>query len=95
MPPSLNGCRLGTYPNLVTLLRPICTGPFVWLCVQAEPGSATWARVGAVGLFGLIAATDLLDGWLARRLGICHSISMWLETRMGGTISGGPEPIIQ
>jgi cardiolipin synthase (CMP-forming) len=79
MPPSLNRRHLGTYPNLVTLLRPVCTGPFVWLCVQAESASATWARVGAVGLFGLIAATDLLDGWLARRLQQVSGLGRWLD----------------
>jgi len=79
MPLSLHWRRWGTSPNLVTLLRPLCTGPFVWLCVQAEPASATWARVGAVGLFGLIAATDLLDGWLARRLQQVSGLGRWLD----------------
>lgn len=79
MPLSLNWRRLGTSPNLVTLLRPLCTGPFVWLCVQAESASATWARVGSVGLFGLIAATDLLDGWLARRLQQVSGLGRWLD----------------
>lgn len=79
MPLSLHWRRWGTSPNLVTLLRPLCTGPFVWLCVQAEPASATWARVGAIGLFGLIAATDLLDGWLARRLQQVSGLGRWLD----------------
>lgn len=79
MPPSLNWRCLRTYANAVTLLRPLCTGPFVWLCVQAESASATWARAAAIGLFGLIAATDLLDGWLARRLQQVSGFGRWLD----------------
>jgi phosphatidylglycerophosphate synthase len=35
--------------------------------------------MGAVGLFGLIAATDLLDGWLARRRRQVSGFGRWLD----------------
>ncbi|ETX03762.1 MAG: hypothetical protein ETSY2_32630, partial [Candidatus Entotheonella gemina] len=58
--------RLYTYPNVITLIRPVGTGPFLWCCLHAQ------ANMGygftALFLFGLIAASDMLDGWMARRL---------------------------
>lgn len=60
-------CRLCTIPNALTLLRPVCTGPFVLLCVQAHTTPHPWAGLGALMLFLVIVASDFLDGWLARR----------------------------
>ncbi len=60
--------RLWTYPNGLTLLRPVWTGPFVWLCDHADQSAALWSRMGACLVFGLIVASDMLDGWMARRL---------------------------
>ena len=50
-------------PNALTLLRFAAIPVFVVLYVQAGDGPAWWA--GAV--FAAAAATDQLDGWLARR----------------------------
>ena len=58
-------CRLSTHPNVITLIRPIGTGPFVWCCQHAQASTAY--GVAALLLFGLIAASDMLDGWMARR----------------------------
>lgn len=60
--------RLYTLPNLLTLLRPVCTGPFILLCAQAQQPAASWARWGALLVFLLIVCSDLLDGWCARKL---------------------------
>lgn len=60
--------HLYTLPNLLTLLRPVCTGPFVLLCAQAQQSAASWARWGAPLVFLLIVGSDLLDGWYARKL---------------------------
>ena len=67
MPPSYICRRLFTAPNALTLLRPVCTGPFVLLWVQAHTTPGSWTGWGALILFLVIVATDLLDGWLARR----------------------------
>lgn len=61
--------RLQTLPNLLTLIRPVCTGPFVLLCAQALQSTAPGTRWGALLLFLLIVGSDLLDGWCARKLG--------------------------
>lgn len=58
-------CRLYTYPNAITLIRPIGTGPFIWCCLQAQANRAY--GLAALVLFALIAASDILDGWMARR----------------------------
>ncbi|PON14172.1 hypothetical protein C2W62_30475 [Candidatus Entotheonella serta] len=58
-------CRLYTYPNAITLIRPIGTGPFLWCCLQTSAN--TVYGVAACLLFVLIAASDMLDGWMARR----------------------------
>jgi phosphatidylglycerophosphate synthase len=58
-------CRLCTYPNVITLIRPVGTGPFIWCCLQAEAHLAY--GLAALLLFGLIASSDMLDGWVARR----------------------------
>ncbi|MEP6618482.1 MAG: CDP-alcohol phosphatidyltransferase family protein [bacterium] len=55
---------LGNIPNLLSCSRVVLAGGFVAL------GSSE-ARVG---LIGLAAVTDFLDGWLARRV---HATSRW------------------
>lgn len=57
--------QLCTYPNAITLVRPAATGPFLWCCVSAQADIAY--GLAALLLFGLIAASDALDGWMARR----------------------------
>lgn len=57
-------------PNAITISRLVVTG-FCFLCLEMvepaapEPGLVWWA----FGLFVLAAATDYVDGWLARRRG--------------------------
>jgi CDP-diacylglycerol--glycerol-3-phosphate 3-phosphatidyltransferase len=58
-------CRLCTSPNAITLIRPVGTGPFIWCCLHAQAHIAYC--FAALLLFGLIAASDMLDGWMARR----------------------------
>jgi phosphatidylglycerophosphate synthase len=59
---------LWTWPNLVTCIRPVCTPVFLLCCAQAQSTGAAWARWGVLWVFVLIAGSDRLDGWLARRL---------------------------
>ncbi len=54
-----------TLPNMLTLGRIVLVAPLAWLILL--PGAtAAWL---ALLLYGLAAATDWLDGYLARRLG--------------------------
>ncbi|HUN66933.1 MAG TPA: CDP-alcohol phosphatidyltransferase family protein [Bacteroidota bacterium] len=57
--------RLWTISNVLSLLRLILVLP-VWLLLRSD---AEEARLAALGLMVAAAATDLLDGWLARKLG--------------------------
>lgn len=58
-------------PNILTCLRLAALPVLVVVLVRAEGPTAPWAGL----LFGIVGATDLLDGWLARRF---HA-----ETRFG------------
>jgi len=54
-----------TVPNLITAIRMIGTLALVPLILS----SSTQAKIWAVIVFVVLASTDKLDGWLARKLG--------------------------
>lgn len=58
-----------TWPNRITLSRIILIAPFV-VCVLSiqDPVWGTAARRGALGILVAMAISDVLDGFLARRL---------------------------
>ncbi len=58
-----------SWPNRITLSRIILVAPFV-VCILniQDPSWGTAARRGAVGLLILMGVSDVLDGFLARRL---------------------------
>ena len=64
-----------TLPNLLTLFR-IALVP-VFLALFFTPVS--WAREGCAAVFALAAATDWLDGYLARRMGLVSPIGAFLD----------------
>lgn len=51
-------------PNMLTLGRILIIPLFVWLTYEANPLYSFWAAA----LFTLAAVTDVVDGWLARKL---------------------------
>lgn len=65
MNPCVRICRVCTYPNAITMVRPAGTGPFIWCCLHAQVHLAY--GLAALLLFGLMAGSDMLDGWMARR----------------------------
>ncbi len=57
------------WPNRITVARILLIGPFVIALLHLrEPGWGEFARRSALGVFFLMAVSDGLDGWLARRL---------------------------
>ncbi len=62
-------------PNLITLSRLIMTGVFV---VAASIGGRVGFAVALV-MFVLAAASDWLDGWLARRMGLVTPLGKLLD----------------
>ncbi|GAA4924586.1 CDP-diacylglycerol--glycerol-3-phosphate 3-phosphatidyltransferase [Stackebrandtia albiflava] len=55
--------------NALTLLRLLLIPVFAWCVVESAFVSQTW-RMAAAGVFALASATDVVDGWLARRHGL-------------------------
>jgi len=57
-----------SWPNRITLGRIFLIGPFVIAMLNInEPQYQPWARYGALAVFVIIAVSDGLDGFLARR----------------------------
>lgn len=57
-------------PNALTLLRALLVPVILWLLAQDDPESRWWA----FGIFVFAAATDSIDGWVARRY---HGVTRW------------------
>lgn len=64
---------LWTVPNLISILRILAIPVFLWLLLgRNQPGTSAI-------LLGVIAATDWLDGFVARRLGQVSEIGKFLD----------------
>lgn len=70
-----------TAPNLITAGRIVLIAPFVILLVHMddEPPLGLWARRTALALFCFMAASDALDGLLARRWRAVSSLGRFLD----------------
>lgn len=62
-------------PNILTLLRVLLIPLFVLLFYLPVP----WGHLAASAVFGLAAATDWLDGYLARRLQQTTALGAFLD----------------
>jgi phosphatidylglycerophosphate synthase len=60
--------RLRTVPNGITLIRPLGTIGFVLLNQPTASPDSLWTRWGLWFIFLAMVSSDLVDGWLARRL---------------------------
>ncbi|MBN1764687.1 MAG: CDP-alcohol phosphatidyltransferase family protein [Sedimentisphaerales bacterium] len=57
-----------SWPNRITLARILLTGPFVMAMLHVnDPAYMPWIRYVAIVIFLVMAVSDGLDGWLARR----------------------------
>jgi phosphatidylglycerophosphate synthase len=79
MPPFATVQQLSTVPNMVTLVRVGGILPFIVLSAAAQQEGATGARWATLLLYGGIAGSDILDGWLARRLGQTSALGRILD----------------
>jgi cardiolipin synthase (CMP-forming) len=81
-----------TIPNVISFVRLLMVPVFLWLLFGADsPAAAGW-------LFGVLAATDWVDGYLARRLHQVSEVGKFLDPLadrlavaaavIGGLISG-------
>ena len=62
-------------PNLLTMGRVVAIPFFVWLLDTPTPIRDFWACI----VFTLAAITDLLDGYLARKLGVVSVLGKFLD----------------
>jgi phosphatidylglycerophosphate synthase len=62
-----------TAPDLITVSRLLLAGPFGYLLFAGYP------RWVLLAVFGVAAATDWLDGFVARRLGQVSPRGAWLD----------------
>ena len=62
-------------PNIITLVRIAVIPLFVWLTWRADPLSSFLAAL----VFTFAAVSDLVDGWLARRMNLVSMIGKFLD----------------
>jgi CDP-diacylglycerol--glycerol-3-phosphate 3-phosphatidyltransferase len=62
-------------PNLLTMARIVAIPFFVWLLDTPTPVRGFWACM----VFTLAAITDVLDGYLARKLGVVSVLGKFLD----------------
>lgn len=62
-------------PNLLTMARIVMIPIFLWLLDSETPRQCFWAAL----VFTLAAITDILDGYLARKLGIVSVLGKFLD----------------
>ncbi len=65
--------RILTVPNVISLLRLACIPWFLWLLFSEEN---RWA---AAWLWGLVGATDWVDGWWARRFDVVSEFGKLID----------------
>lgn len=67
-------------PNRVTVTRVLLIVPFVVLMLyQNEPDWGHWARYGALAIFAVMAISDAVDGYLARKTGQRSRLGYFLD----------------
>jgi cardiolipin synthase len=74
--------RLLTVPNLVSTLRFVGVGAFIWLLFAAQ------RQTTAAVLLGVLGATDWVDGQLARRLHQVSRIGKMLDPAVDRVLVG-------
>jgi len=62
-------------PNMLTMGRIVMIPLFLWFLDRETPRACFWAAL----VFTLAAITDLLDGYLARRMGIVSVLGKFLD----------------
>ncbi len=75
----LNKKDLWTIPNLITYFRILCVPAFVTLIALAGVRADLTLFYVGLGVFCVAAASDLVDGWIARKFNMQSGIGMALD----------------
>ena len=69
-----------SWPNRITIGRILLIVPFVIAMLRLnDPEYMPWSRYGALGIFLVMAASDALDGYLARKLNCASLLGAFLD----------------
>ncbi|KPK76029.1 MAG: hypothetical protein AMJ79_08675 [Phycisphaerae bacterium SM23_30] len=69
-----------SWPNRITVARIMLIVPFVIAMLHLnDPQYSPWSRYGALAIFLLMAFSDALDGFLARRLNSATPLGSFLD----------------
>ncbi|MGQ0506900.1 MAG: CDP-diacylglycerol--glycerol-3-phosphate 3-phosphatidyltransferase [Myxococcaceae bacterium] len=74
-PPSVLLKEFWNAPNMLTMGRIFVIPVFVWMTYDADPLYSLLAAV----LFALASITDVIDGWLARKLNLITVVGKFLD----------------
>ncbi len=72
-------------PNLLSVLRAVLVGPLLWSLHRDGQGVSALTAA----LLGLATGSDLVDGWLARRLGQTSRLGRILDPLADKVLLGG------
>lgn len=73
-----NAIHLG-WPNRITIGRILLIAPFVVCLLNQDKPGGEWFRWVAIAVFALMAISDFLDGYLARRLHDLSDLGKFLD----------------
>lgn len=71
--------ELWTIPNIITYFRILCIPAYIALMACAGVNADPVLLYIALGVFAVAAASDLVDGWIARRFNMTSGIGMALD----------------
>jgi cardiolipin synthase len=81
----VGGLRLLTLPNALSLARMAALPPVLYLLRRGDPQSDRWA----LAILLVAGASDLLDGWLARRRGAVSASGKVVDPLADKVLIGG------
>ncbi len=75
----INKKDLWTIPNIITYFRILCIPVYIVLMAYAGIRADVTLLYAALGVFAIAAASDLIDGWIARKFNMTSGIGMVID----------------
>ncbi|MBI9016422.1 MAG: CDP-alcohol phosphatidyltransferase family protein [Phycisphaerae bacterium] len=68
------------WPNRITLMRILLVWPFIYMVLKInQDGYENWARYAALIIFAIMAISDGLDGYCARKFNMVTELGAFLD----------------